>query len=91
MKYDPLEYVLVKDMNSELGYVIYEIENRAFMIIEDFDKAKDVIADLLRNGVEVYENTAAYREKYPPLSAEERKRRGMEFLNEYLRKKDGNK
>jgi|GEM_PF-2230206 len=77
--YTKEEYALIKSFGF-LGYNIYEIEERNFVIIEVEQKVKLAIKELLESGADVFENQNEFDKKYPPLGFEERKRRGLEFF-----------
>jgi hypothetical protein len=70
----------VKSDSLGIGYEVREVENRGVVLFDNTNEAKAAIENLLLAGSEIFEDDAAFDKKYPPLGAEERKKRGMEFL-----------
>ncbi len=80
MMYSKDDYVLIAISNFPLRYRISDKKYRGFLLIDNAEDEKVIIANLLAEGAEIYESEEAFEKVYPPLTAEERMKMGKEFL-----------
>lgn len=87
MNSDHGKYALIKNNQSPTKYDVVEINERLFRLFDDKREAFEMTRKLLADGADIFESIAAFYAKYPSLSAEERKRRGVEALEKFMRDK----
>lgn len=75
------EYALIKSKELETHYEVVNIKERTFTLFDDTKNAFEIIENLLKDGAEVFDNIQDFFDKYPPLSAEERRRKSIEDTN----------
>lgn len=79
MQYNKDAYVLIKSPGLPFGYRISPKEAGRYILFDDEKEVENIIAGLLKKGVDIYGNEEEFRQAFPSeqLTFEERKERSI--------------